>query len=88
MTWDYIYLLVSYFSAIIQKGDNFQDFLFASLSNIVLAETLLHLTLLHSEWSFGHSECNRVKGKFLLQKESLKNVAKGGRSEDGRVVPP
>ena len=71
-------------SAIFTVGDNFRDFLFASLEVESHPDWGLLLTLLHSEWpnssvalrtaktlEFGHSECSRVEGKNLLIGELL-----------------
>ena len=59
------------FSAIFTKGNNFYDFLFASLDNIALPKLIQvfnHPTALRmakTPQSFGHSECKRVKGRIF-----------------------
>ena len=36
----------------------------------------LFLTLLHSEWSFGHSECNRVKDEYAAVRHGAASILK------------
>ena len=80
-------------SRLLTKGGNF-------LTSCLLAWWMspskrgLLLTLLHSTefWPFGHSECNRVKGKNLLLQERITlektSIKKGSKKEKGRVASP
>ena len=69
-------------SAMYAKGKQFCDFLFISLDNeYVLKKGSTHnpvaLRTAKTLWSFGCSECNRVKEKtLLLAKENKKEVTK------------
>ena len=59
------------FSAIFTKGNNFLDFLFAALSKKGSTLNPIALRMAKTLWSFGCSECSRVKKRFLLDEQVL-----------------
>ena len=85
-------------SASFTKGNNLHDSLIASMDDKARGSTLNPIALRAAKtlWGFGHSECNRVKGKNLLQEEqkqilffkSRLPTERGDKKENCRVASP